>query len=421
MKIVVVGLNHKSAPVSLREKVAYSSDTLPASLHDLTGLDAVHEGTILSTCNRVEIYLASRDPDAAAAQTSQWIARDHALDPADVTPHLYTKAENDAVRHGFRVASSLDSMVLGEAQILGQMKQAYQDAVSAGSTGVVLNRFFQHAFQTAKRVRTETSIAESSVSVASAAVDLAKRIFGDLTGHTCLLIGAGEMCELAARHLVTHGVKDVLVTNRTYSRAVDLAEQFNGHAFPIEELGENLHRADIVISSTGSTTYMVGPDMVKEALKSRRQRPIFLIDIAVPRDLDPEIAEVDSAFLYDMDDLTKIIEDNRQDRQEAAQAALDIIEGEAPIFTQWLDTLDVVPTIKAMRRKAEATKDQLLQKHLNGWDLQEADRKKVENLARQLVNKLMHDPTERLRALTNEHDGDRYVDAARKLYKLDES
>ncbi|ABK46129.1 glutamyl-tRNA reductase [Magnetococcus marinus MC-1] len=420
MKLVVVGLNHKSAPVSLREKVAYSSDTLPRSLQALTRLDAVHEGTILSTCNRVEIYMASRDPDAAAAQTSQWIARDHALDPADVTPHLYTKAESEAVRHGFCVASSLDSMVLGEAQILGQMKQAYQDALSAGSTGVVLNRFFQHAFLTAKRVRTETSIAENSVSVASAAVDLAKRIFGDLSGHSCLLIGAGEMCELAARHLVTHGVKEVLVTNRTFSRAVDLAQQFDGHAFPIEALAENLHRADIVISSTGSTVYMVGPDMVKQALKSRRQRPIFLIDIAVPRDLDPEIGQVDSAFLYDMDDLNKIVNDNRQDRAEAAQAAMQIIEGETPLFIQWLDTLDVVPTIKQMRRKAEAAKDQLLQKHLAGWDLSDTDRQRVENLARQLVNKLMHDPTERLRSLTNEHDGDRYIDAARKLYKLDD-
>nr|CRH07514.1 Glutamyl-tRNA reductase [Candidatus Magnetococcus massalia] len=420
MKIVVVGLNHNSAPVALREKVAFSGDQLPEDLRTLTSLDAVAEGTILSTCNRVEIYLASRDPDTAAAQTSQWIAESHALDPSDLFPHLYIKSESSAVEHGFRVAASLDSMVMGEPQILGQMKQAYQQSVANECSGLVLHRFFQHAFLTAKRVRSETSIAESSVSVASAAVELAKRIFGELNGHTCLLIGAGEMCELAATHLVANGVEEVLVTNRTFERAVSLAEKFNGHAFPLDQLEENLHRADIIISSTGSTVYMVNPEMVETALKERLQRPMFFIDIAVPRDLDPEIGQVDSAFLYNMDDLSQLVESNRQDRALAADEAQEIVSTEVPAFTNWLGTLDVVPTIKALRQRAEGLRDEVVQKHLSGWELTDHDRKKVENLARQLVNKMLHDPTERLRALSAEQEGDLYIDAARRLYKLDE-
>ncbi|MBF0371407.1 MAG: glutamyl-tRNA reductase [Magnetococcales bacterium] len=418
MKIAVIGLNHTTAPVAIRERLAFPLETLGDHLAQLTALSDVAEGVILSTCNRVEVYFASRDLESAVAEVSAWLADCRSLDLAELTPHLYLHQEEGAVRHGFRVASSLDSMVVGEAQILGQIKQAFQRAVVEKSTGLFLNKYFHRVFQVAKRVRTETAIAENAVSIAFAAVGLAKRIFGNLEGHTCLMIGAGEMCELAARHMKANGV-EILVTNRTFERAQSLAEGFDGHAFPLESLGENLDRADIVISSTGSTTYLVDRDQVKIALKRRRQKPMFLIDIAVPRDLDPKIAEVDSAFLYDIDDLQQIVESNRKDRGKAVAEAQEIIEEETPHFLRWLDSLEIVPTIVALRRKLEGIRDAELAKVLGGNGVSEEERKRLEGLTRLLINKILHTPTSRLRDLAAEPDGDQYVDATRKLFELE--
>lgn len=419
MKIIVLGLSHKTAPVAVREQLSFPGERIPHDLSRVTALESVREAMILSTCNRVEIYLASRAPEHALAQLTEWLA-DHAnMDPAQLEPHLYRHVEESAIRHGFRVAASLDSMIVGEPQILGQLKEAYQKAVSAGTIGLVLHKYFHRAFQVAKRVRSETAIAENPVSIAYAAVELAKKIFGSLDGRTCLLIGAGEMCELAARHLVAGGVRQVLVTNRTFERAVRLAQSFDGHAFPLETLSDNLDRADIVISSTGSTTYMVGPEMVEKALKRRRWQPMFFIDIAVPRDLDPRIAKVDSAFLYDIDDLTQIVEKNVKDRGQAAQQAETIIAQEIPAFVQWLESLDVVPTIVGLRRKMEETRDQELARILATWpDQDEEGRRRLEAFARLLVNKMLHTPTSRLRQLAGEENGELYVDAARKLFEL---
>ncbi|MEO5377859.1 MAG: glutamyl-tRNA reductase [Magnetococcus sp. DMHC-6] len=421
MKIAVVGLNHKTAPVAVRECLAFAKNAIPDRLINLKGLAEISEGVILSTCNRVEIYLAAKDPELAVARVINWLAKGIHIPQAELIPHLYSHLEKEAIQHGFRVASSLDSMVVGEAQILGQVKDAYQIAVSAGTTGLILNKFFHRAFQVAKRIRTETAIAENAVSVSFAAVSLAKRIFGDLKGHACLLIGAGEMCELAARHMAGHGV-DILVTNRTYERAVDLAHQFSGHAFPLEQLADHLDRADIVISSTGSTKYLVDAIMVKTALKRRRQKPMFFIDIAVPRDLDPKIGNIDSAFLYDIDDLIHIVENNQQGRSQAILDAEAILEEEIPAFLGWLESLNVVPTIVAMRQRLEKIRDQERDKLLANWpNLDDTDKQRMDVFLRLLINKLLHTPTSRLREMAAQPDGDRYVDAIRKLFDLDVS
>ncbi|MBF0136111.1 MAG: glutamyl-tRNA reductase [Magnetococcus sp. DMHC-1] len=420
MKIAVVGLNHQTAPVALRERVAFTAEALPASLAALVALDGVAEGVILSTCNRVEVYLTSREPETAIATVRTWLATTHQVETEQLSPHLYAFQDQLAIRHGYRVAASLDSLVVGEPQILGQMKQAYHDAAEVRATGPILNKFFHQAFRVAKRVRSETAIAENAVSVAYAAVALARKIFGSLEGKSCLLIGAGEMCELAARHLVSNGIAHVLVTNRTLQRAENLATAFGGHAFPLDKLADNLDRADIVISSTGSTAYLVDGPMVRAALKKRRQRPMFFIDIAVPRDLDPRIADVDSAFLYDMDDLNRIVEQNRQERHQATEAADRIIDAEVPVFAAWLDSLGVLPTIIALRQRLEGIRDAEVARVTAKWPgLTDPDRQRVEELARLLVNKILHAPVSRLRQLGARRDGDLFVDAARQIFDLD--
>ncbi|MBF0621004.1 MAG: glutamyl-tRNA reductase [Magnetococcales bacterium] len=420
MNIVVVGLNHKSTPIAIRERLSYSAEDIPSALAALTGLESIAEAVILSTCNRVEIYVASRDRDHAIGAIATWMAQSRDIALAELEPHLYHYKEEAAVAHGFRVASSLDSMVVGEPQILGQMKEAYHFANSAKTTGLLLNKYFHRAFRVAKRVRTETAIAENVVSVSTAAVNLAKKIFGDLSNHSCLLIGAGEMCELAAQHLIGQGISKVLVTNRTLSRARQLADRFHGEAFALETLEKNLHRADIIISSTGSPRPILSAAMVRNALKQRRQQPMFLIDIAVPRDIDPAINSVDSAFLYDIDDLNKIVQDNMVGRHQAAENAQNIVDEEVPEFIHWLQSLDVVPTIVDLRNRLESLKDRELERTFQKWPgLSDDDRKRVEELGRLLINKVLHDPVSRLRTMAGDGNGDVYVDATRKLFGLD--
>ncbi|MBF0623312.1 MAG: glutamyl-tRNA reductase [Magnetococcales bacterium] len=421
MKIAVVGLNHRSAPVAMRERLALTEERIPEHLAALLALPEVTEGVLISTCNRVEAYLATPDSQAAAAAVSVWLARHHGLEPEALAPHLYHHTETQAIRHGFRVAASLDSMVVGEPQILGQVKQAYQQAAAVRASGPILNKFFHQAFRVAKRVRTETAIARNAVSVSYAAVTLARKIFGSLEGKTCLLIGAGEMCELAARHLVDNGVGQVLVTNRTFARAEILARAFSGHAFPLDQLGEILDRSDVVISSTGSTTYLVDAPMVRAALKRRRQRPIFFIDIAVPRDLDPRIAELDSAFLYNMDDLNHLVAENRKERDNASEAANHIIEAETANFLQWLGTLKAVPTIVALRHRMEMERDRELERLLGSWpELGPTERERIREGFRRLVNKLFYTPATQLRVLAIRRDGDLYLDAVHRLFDLDD-
>ncbi|MBF0183816.1 MAG: glutamyl-tRNA reductase [Magnetococcales bacterium] len=419
MKLIVVGLNHKTTPVALRERLAFANEEYPAALSNLLQQEGMQEGLLLSTCNRVEIYAVCGDPDSGVATVSQWLAQSRSVDTDTLLPHLYHHIGNDAVQHGMRVAASLDSLVVGEAQILGQMKQAYREAVAIGSARTVLNRYFHLAFQVAKQIRTETQIARHPVSIASVAVTLARKIFGELDGHSCLLLGAGEMCELAARHLSAQGVR-IRVANRTLSRAQALAESFQGQGYALDELATILPQADIIISSTGSTLPLVSAAMVRAALKQRRQRPQFYIDIAVPRDLDPKISDVDNAFLYDIDDLAKIVADNQKDRSREMVAAEGMILGAVPSFSQWLETLEVVPTLVALRQKMEQLRDQEVAKAIAGWsDLNPEGQKRLESMARLLVNKILHSPLSQLRQLATEADGSRYVDATRKLFELE--
>ncbi|MBF0212878.1 MAG: glutamyl-tRNA reductase [Magnetococcales bacterium] len=421
MKIVIVGLSHKTAPVAIRERLAFTSDELPRCLGELRATPAIREVALLSTCNRVEIYGAGQHPERVGEEITSWLANTRGVERELMEAHLYRLHDRDAVRHGFRVAASLDSLVVGEAQILGQMKQAYQLAGEARASGVVLDKFFQHAFHAAKQVRNETGIARNPVSIASAAVSLARRIFGDLKGCRCLLIGAGEMCELAARHLVTDGV-EILVANRTLSRAVALAESFGGQALPLSDLELHLDKADIILSSTGATEHVVTATMIKSALKKRRQRPQFLIDIAVPRDLDPLIGQLDNAYLYDIDDLSRIVENNLKDRGKEVIAAEAILEKRSEEFLRWLETLDLAPVLTALREKLETIRDQEVARALNGWPgLTPEDQKRVEQLGRLMVNKILHAPLSRLKHLAAEPDGDLYVDAARQLFQLDQA
>ncbi|MBF0296443.1 MAG: glutamyl-tRNA reductase [Magnetococcales bacterium] len=419
MKIVIVGLSHKTAPVAIRECLAFATPDLPLFLSQLKALPGVAEAAILSTCNRVELYCAGTTPETVTRAVSDWLADSRGVQPDQLRPHLYTHTEKEAVRHGFRVASSLDSLVVGEAQILGQMKQAYQQASEAHALGPILNKYFQHAFHAAKQVRNDTGIARNPVSIASAAVALARRIFGELRGCRCLLIGAGEMCELAARHLVSDGVS-ILVANRTLARAEALAATFDGTACALETLEQHLDQADIILSSTGAPAHLVTAPMVKAALKRRRQRPQFFIDIAVPRDLDPAIARLDNAYLYDIDDLARIVENNLKDRGHEVAAAEAIIDTHTETFMQWLESLGVFPVLTALREKLERIRDHEVAKMVEGWpDISPEEQKRVELFGRQLVNKILHPPLSSLRRLATEPGGDLYVEAARQLFQLD--
>ncbi len=420
MKIVIVGLSHKTAPVAIRERLAFSTTELPDCLTNLRAMQQVEEVAILSTCNRVEIYCATQHPEQLGQTLCNWLAENRNIPIATLQPHLYIQTNEAAIQHGFRVAASLDSLVVGEAQILGQMKQAYHHANEANVLGSILNKFFQHAFHVAKQVRNETGIARNPVSIASAAVALARRIFGDLQDCCCLLIGAGEMCELAARHLVSDGVK-ILVANRTFSRAQALAATFEGEAISLDSLTQELPRADIILSSTGAPNYVVTATMIKAALKKRRQRQQFLIDIAVPRDLDPAIAQIDNAYLYDIDDLTRIVENNLKDRGQEMGAAETIVANKTKDFLHWLDTLDLAPVLIALRTKLETIRDQEVNKALESWpDLSADEQKRVEMLGRLLVNKILHTPLSSLRRFAAEPDSMMYVDATRQLFQLDQ-
>ncbi|MBF0109742.1 MAG: glutamyl-tRNA reductase [Magnetococcales bacterium] len=420
MKILIVGLNHKTAPVAVREKIAPDPDQQTQWLRELTELPDIAEGLLLSTCNRFEVWLVCRRVDHAQAVTIRLLAQKSHIPVELLEPHLYIHEEAAAVAHGFRVASSLDSLVVGEAQILGQVKQAWQRASETGSCGSILGRYCHQVFKIAKKVRSETGLAKNPVSIASVAVALARKIFGSLQGHVCLLIGAGEMCELAARHLAGQGVR-ILVANRTLERARELAQQFDGDAFGLESLERRLFEADIIISSTGATRPIVTADMVQAALRQRRYRSQFYIDIAVPRDLAPEITQIDNAFLYDIDDLENISRDNRKDRDREIVAAQAIIHAGVDEFISWARSRDVVPTLVALRQSLESIRDQEVEKTLKGWtNLDSQDRERVVNLARVLVNRILHVPLTQLREQGSGPQGALLVETTKRLFRLED-
>ena len=396
MNLVLVGLNHKTAPVEVRECLAPEQDQVPEMLRQGLGLPGVREMLMLSTCNRVEVLAAARDGQEAGLALCDWLTRGRQADPKLVKNSLYLHLDEQAVRHLFRVAASLDSLVLGEPQILGQIKEAYRLASQLGTTSAVLNRLLHKTFQVAKRVRSETNIGGSAVSISYAAVELAKKIFDDLHGLQALLVGAGEMAELAAEHLVAAGVAGLSVANRTLERAVELNRRLgrgSGAAYSLEELPRALSSVDIVITSTGSPQPVVSSELARAALRKRRGRPIFFIDIAVPRDVEPAVAQVDGCFVYDIDDLTQVVEANRAQRQEEAQEAERIVSQEVLKFSQWLRSLEVTPTIAALTGKAErlrAAEVERTLKDLGGLTPEQAQA--LDRLTKALVKKMLHDP-----------------------------
>ena len=420
MNIIVVGLSHKTATVEIREKVAFSPNQIEIPLRELVALDGIIEGVIVSTCNRVEIYATTRDIAGGIARIKRFVADYHHLALESLEHHLYSFHSEAAIRHVFRVASSLDSMIVGEPQILGQIKTSYGYAAEYKSSGIILNRFLHKAFSVAKRVRTETKIASSAVSVAFAAVELAKKILGDLSDKTVMLIGAGEMCELAAKHFLNSGAKGVMVSNRTFERAERLADEFGGEAVRFEELFDHLHRADIVLSSTGAPHIIIGPKDAEEVIKRRRFKPVFFIDIAVPRDIDPKVDDVENAYLFTVDHLQEIVQANLAQRSLEAEKAEEIINQEIGQFFKWLSTLEVTPAIVALRTRFDEIRRGELEKTISGWkDLPPDAEKRLEALTLALMNKLLHVPTKVLKQAGQGGRVDLYVDALRQLFELE--
>lgn len=415
MSLLAIGLNHTTAPVSIRERVTFGPDIVVGALRSLTETAGVHEAVILSTCNRTEIYCHA-EPDAQEL-TREWLAGFHGLQVEDVAPYLYIHEGPRVVTHLLHVASGLDSLVLGEPQILGQVKSAFQTASDAGRTGKLLTRLFQHAFTTAKQVRTDTAIGDSPVSVAFAAVSLARQIFADLSQQTAMLIGAGETIELAARHLAQNGIGRMIVANRTIARAEELAEQFNAYAISLTEIPANLADADIVIASTASPVPILGKGTVESALKRRRHQPIFMVDIAVPRDIEAEVADLRDIYLYTVDDLDEVIQGNLRSRREAAEQAKDIIQFQVDEFLAWMRSLDAVSLIQDYRRQAGDIRDQVLTKALRMVEAGKPADEALNFLAQTLTNKLLHTPSTQLReACSNgRHE---LLEAANALFQL---
>ncbi|OGA38762.1 MAG: glutamyl-tRNA reductase [Betaproteobacteria bacterium RIFCSPLOWO2_12_FULL_68_19] len=392
MALYTLGLNHQTAPLAVRERVVFHVERLREALDELKrGL--AHEAAILSTCNRTELYVSGEQPAALA----QWLAQYHRLQPDELQRYLYTLPREQAVRHAFRVASGLDSMVLGEPQILGQMKEAARAAESAGTLGTVLHKLFQRSFAVAKEVRSNTCIGAASVSMAAAAVKLAARIFPSLKDQSVLFIGAGEMIELTATHFAAQAPARIAVANRTLERGERLASRFNGQAIELRSLAEQLHEYDIVVSSTASSLPILGKGLVERALRSRRHRPMFMVDLAVPRDIEPEVAELDDVFLYTVDDLAQIVCANLDERRAAVDQAEVIIETQVGQFMRWMEARASVPLIRALRDQAEEARRQELERALRLLERGEPPAKVMEALSRSLTNKLLHAPTEALK------------------------
>ena len=422
MHIVVVGLSHKTAPVEIREKLAIPESRLGEALMRLCSYPGVKEGMLLSTCNRVEVYAVVEELESGYSRIQEFLADAHmSLSSEQLTPHLYWQTGDRAISHLFRVASSLDSMIVGESQILGQLKDAFDMALTHKATGLILNKVVKKAISVAKRVRTDTKIAEMAVSVSYAAVELAKKIFSDLSDKTVLLVGAGEMAKLAARHFIANGVHHVLVTTRTPQHAVELANRFNGTAVPFEQFREDMASADIVLVSTGASHYLVSSDDVQRAVKQRMNRPMFLIDISVPRNIDPAVRHVDNAFLFDIDDLKFRVEQNRGERLQEAEKAEHMVVDEVRAVLQWLQSLEVTPTIVALKNRAEDIKRGEVEKALGRLvHLSPQERALVEGMASSIVNKLIHNTMVTLKTEVTSSDGAAFVEAARRFFNLSE-
>ncbi len=410
MQLYALGLNHHTAPLTIRERVAFRPERLEQALQDLTRARTVPEAAILSTCNRTEVYFATEQPQHAA----DWLARFHELPLNEISPYLYTHPQREAVRHVFRVASGLDSMVLGEPQILGQVKEAARRAEDAGTMGTLLHKLFQNTFAVAKEVRSTTAIGANIVSMAAAAVHLTERIFERVSDQHVLFIGAGEMIELCAAHFAGAKPKSMTVANRTEARALEVAQRFGAQPVRLDAIGELLPRFDVVVSCTAAPLPIVGLGMVERAVKVRRHRPMVMVDLAVPRDIEQEVGKLDDVFLYTVDDLAQVVDAGLESRQQAVLEAEDIITSRVDGFLHWMQARDVVPTIRALRSHAESLRHAELERALRLLARGDDPRQVIEALSHGLTNKLVHGPTRYL----NQTDGEQLAEASRLVQRL---
>ncbi|HEY5649212.1 MAG TPA: glutamyl-tRNA reductase [Nitrospiria bacterium] len=421
MEIIVVGLNHRTAPIEIRERLSIPEAQIQDALIRLKACHGIEEGLLLSTCNRVEVCALVPQAQAGFQRVREFFEDHHEGNiPVDWTSALYHFSSDDAIRHIFRVASSLDSMVVGEPQILGQLKDAFEVAMQQKATGVVLNKIFRKAISVAKRVRTETKIAENAVSISFAAVELAKKVFGSLEGKEVLLVGAGEMAELALRHLIDSGARKVMITTRNYDNALELSRRFEGIPVRLEDFPRHMPEADILVCSTGALNYVVTEAHVRQAIERRRNRPMFMIDISVPRNIDPLANRVDNVYLYDIDDLQSIVESNMEERQKEALKAEGLVSEELEALKKWLKSLEVVPTITALKAQAEEIRQVEVNKTLSRLKgLSDEHREMIEYLATSIVNKILHSPLVTLKDEAHSSNGLMYVEVVRRLFNLD--
>jgi glutamyl-tRNA reductase len=419
-ELLALGISHKTAPLELRERVAFTEGRAAGLLSELVAADEIHEATAISTCNRTEIYLASPEPVGAEALALGVLAREAGTPPTELVGRLYSLRGADAAMHLFRVTAGLDSMIIGEAEVQGQVKRAYELALVEGATGPILNRLFRGALAAGKRARAETAITERGVSVPSVAVELARRALGDLSSRLVVVVGAGETAELTARALAARGVEPAFIANRRYDRAIGLAQRFGGRAIRFEELPDQMERADIVVTSTASPHHVIEREGLSEVMRVRRGRPVLLIDLAVPRDIHPDCRDLEGVSLYDMDDLQALVERNTSGREAEARKAESILRAELARFERWLGSQDVVPTVAALRARADEIVSRVLVENEPRWEsLSEGDRERVGALARAIASRLLHEPTLRLKRASGDDDAYVFVSALRELFGLD--
>jgi len=419
MQLLLVGVSHRTAPVELRERLDFSTRGIDRALTALAESPAHHEATIVSTCNRVELYVGCEETEAARVALEQFLSDFHSIPVDQLAPHLYARTGRDAVTHLFRVAAGLDSLVMGEPQVLGQVKDAFAVASQMGFTGPVLNRLFHAAFATGKRVRSETALSEGAVSVSYAAVALARKIFGNLKGRTVLVLGAGEMGKLTAIHMQSQGIGRLIMTSRTAAHAATLADAIGGTAVPWESLTTALADADILISATGASTPIVSRALIAQAMKARRQRPLFIIDIAVPRDVESAAGELEEVFLYNIDDLQGVVQDNLSRRGSEASEAETIVDHEVGRYLSWLSSRSAVPTVVALRQRFESIRQSELHRlEPKLASLPPEARARVDEITRLIVEKLLLNPTEQLKALSDADTVAAYSDALNRLFSL---
>jgi len=420
IKIVDIGMNHDTAPVELRELLSFSGDSLDGVIKAVMDIRDIKESLVISTCNRVEIIFTTDNEKDAQESVMDFLSQKSGVEKDNLLTALYIKTGSEAIRHIFRVSASLDSMIVGEPQILGQVKEAYRHAIKHRAPSVMLNRLVHRCFYLAKKIRTETGISESAVSISFAAVELARKIFGDLHGKKAMLIGAGEMAELASTYLMDNNLGEILVANRTLSRAVELAEHFHGKPISLKEINDQLLDVDIVITSTASTDPLISYENVKRVMKGRKNRPLFFIDIGVPRNVDPGVNKIENIFVYDIDDLKGIVEKNREKRRGEAAKAERIVDEEVLKFSQWIKTLDIVPTVVALQDKCEIIWQNELKKTLsNLGDLSHNQIEYLENMARSITKKILNDPILFLKRKQDRKSRDIYLDLVRQLFSLD--